>query len=125
VAATRDWKALRQGELPERVPSNDYEILPVALARSEFLSLLDEEAPQFREELKERVAPPLEAALASFDGGPLIVVVEVEVPTAKRMSAIDPPSIVTEEDWYAQRESTRPPLTSATVVCAPGDQQET
>ncbi len=66
---TRDLKALRQSELPERVHPSAYENLPLALARYEFLSIVDEEEQEVRETLLETVFPLLEPALVAVPPG--------------------------------------------------------
>jgi hypothetical protein len=68
---------LRGDELPERVCPDPYHNWPLAFARDEFLSLMDEEAPEVREDLAEAVFPLLKPALMAAPPGLLQLEEEV------------------------------------------------
>jgi hypothetical protein len=57
-----DIKTPKGGELPEFVYPTPYQDWTLAWARSEFLGILGEEAPETREDLRARVSPTLQSA---------------------------------------------------------------
>ena len=60
---TRAQRALSGKEYPERVHGTVTEDWPLAFARWEFLSIVDEEAPEVVEDLRQQVFPLFEIGL--------------------------------------------------------------